>query len=56
VGSYCGSYIGGTPKHSPLRCNKPTALPERRLLGWTRRSMKKYTIGNALERGLGKTE
>ena len=34
------SYIGGTPKHSPIRCNKLTALPERRLLGWTRRSMK----------------
>jgi len=34
------SYIGGTPKHSPFRCNKLTALPERRLMGWTRRSMK----------------
>ena len=38
VGSYCGSYIGGTPKNAPLRCNKLTALPERRLMGWTRRS------------------
>jgi len=27
VGSYCGSYIGGTPKNAPLRCNKLSALP-----------------------------
>jgi len=28
------SYIGGTPKHSPFRCNKHTALPERRLVSF----------------------
>ena len=27
-------YIGGTPKHSPFRCNKLTALPERRLVSF----------------------
>jgi len=39
--------------NAPLRCKKHTALPERCLLGWTRRSRKKYTIGNALEKGMG---
>jgi hypothetical protein len=33
-------YIGDSLNNSPIRCNKLTALPERRLLGWTRRSMK----------------
>jgi hypothetical protein len=28
------SYIGGTPKLSPIRCNKLTALPERRLVSF----------------------
>ena len=52
---FSGHYfrVGGTPKNAPLRCIKLTALPERRLMGWTRRSRKKYTIGNALERGMG---
>ena len=39
--------------NAPFRCNKLTTLPERCLLGWTRRSGKKYTIGNALEKGMG---
>lgn len=29
--------------NAPFRCNKLTALPERCLMGWTRRSGKKYT-------------
>ena len=40
-------------KNAPFRCNILTALPERCLMGWTRRSGKKYTIGNALEKGMG---
>jgi len=40
VGSYRGSYIGGTPKYTPFRCNKLTALPLGVLMGLTRRSMK----------------
>ena len=39
--------------NAPFRCNKLTALPERCLMGWTRRSGKKYTIVNALENGMG---
>ena len=38
---------------APFRCNKLTALPLGDLMGWTRRSGKKYTIGNALEKGMG---
>lgn len=52
---FSGHYfrVGGTPKNAPLRCIKLTALPERCLMGWTRRSRKKYTVGNALEKGMG---
>ena len=39
--------------NAPLRCNKLTALPLGDLMRWTRRSEKKYTIGNALEKGMG---
>jgi hypothetical protein len=39
--------------NAPIRCNKLTALPLGDLMGWTRRSRKKYTIGNALEKGMG---
>ena len=39
--------------NAPFRCNKLTALPERCLMGWTRRSGKKYTMGSALEKGMG---
>ena len=55
VGSYCGSYIGGTPKNAPLRCNKLTALLERRLVSFGVNSpqYEKYTIGLALEKGMG---
>ena len=38
---------------APFRCNKLSALPERCLMGWTRRSWEKYTIRNALEKGMG---
>ena len=48
------SYIGGTPKHSPFRCNKLTALPERRLMGWTRRSMKNRPLEMRWKRAWGK--
>ena len=33
--------------NSPIRCNQLTALPLGDLMGWTRRSGKKDTIGNA---------
>ena len=41
------------PKNAPLRCNKHTSLPERRLMGLTRRRERKYTIGLALEKSIG---
>lgn len=43
-GEILRSYIGGTPKNAPLRCIKLTALPERRLMGWTRRSGKNIPL------------
>jgi hypothetical protein len=43
-GVFCGFLILAKPKHSPFRCNKLTALPERRLMGWTRRSMKNIPL------------
>jgi hypothetical protein len=39
-GEILRSYIGGTPKNAPLRCNKLTTLPLGVLMGLTRRSMK----------------
>jgi len=48
------SYIGGTPKHTPFGCNKLTALPERRLMGWTRRSMKNRPLEMRWKRAWGK--
>jgi len=33
-GVFCGFLILAKPKHSPIRCNKLTALPERRLVSF----------------------
>jgi len=46
------SYIGGTPKHAPIRCNKLTALPERCLVsfGVDSPQWEKYTIGKRWKR------
>jgi hypothetical protein len=49
-GVFCGSCIGGTPKQL-------SALPKGiSLIGANSSQKKIYTVGSALEKGLGKTE